>query len=202
MMWLRRLINRDRRDRLESQLDAELRDHFDRLVADFRAQGRSRLEAHRLARLEFGGIDQVKEACRDARGTRWVDETIQDVHYGLRGFRKNPGFTCVTLAIGTGASLAIFNVVDALLMRPLPVANAHELVTFSRWIGNDSSESFSYPQVRELAEHRELFAGVCGVGTDTVYVGPARWRGVGDRRLLQHAWPRPGRRAPPHTRRR
>ena len=50
-----------------------------------------------MARLEFGGIDQVKEACRDARGTRWVDETAQDVRYGLRGFRKNPGFTAVAM---------------------------------------------------------------------------------------------------------
>ena len=115
MTWWRRVISRNR---LESQLDAELREHFDRLVRDFVARGHSDSEARRMARLEFGGMDQVKEACRDARGTRWVDETLQDARYGLRGFRKNPGFTTVaivTLAIGVGASLAIFNVVDALL---------------------------------------------------------------------------------------
>jgi putative ABC transport system permease protein len=171
MTWWRRVISRNR---LESQLDAELRDHFDRLVGDFIAGGHSESEARRLARLEFGGLDQVKEACRDARGTRWVDDTAQDVRYGLRGFRKNPGFTIVavvTLAIGVGASLAIFNVVDALLLRPLPVPHASELVTFSRWIGKSSGESFSYPQIRELASNRELFASLCGIGTETLFVG-------------------------------
>ena len=171
MTWWRRVFNRDS---LESQLDVELRDHFDRLVRDFIAQGHTDSEARRLARLEFGGMDQVKEQCRDARGTRWVDETAQDVRYGLRGFRKNPGFTIVaivTLAIGVGASLAIFTVVDALLLRPLPVPNAPELVTFTRWIGNSPSESFSYPQIRELADRRDLFVSLCGIGTDTVYVG-------------------------------
>ena len=172
MTWWRRVFSRDR---LESQLDAELRDHFDRLVSDFIARGHAESEARRLARLEFGGMDQVKEACRDERGTRWVDEITQDVRYGLRGFRKNPGFTTVavvTLAIGVGASLAIFNVVDALLLRPLPVPRAAQLVTFSRWVGSNSSESFSYPQIRDLASHRDLFASLCGIGTETLFVGP------------------------------
>jgi predicted permease len=172
MTWWRRVFSRDR---LESQLDAELRDHFDRLVGDFIASGYPQSEARRLARLEFGGMDQVKEACRDARGTRWVDETTQDVRYGLRGFRRNPGFTIVaivTLAIGVGASIAIFNVVDALLLRPLPVPHARELVTFSRWVGKNSSESFSYPQIRDLAANRDLFASLCGIGTETLFVGP------------------------------
>jgi len=172
MTWWRRVFTRNR---LESQLDAELRDHFHRLVGDFIAHGYAENDARRLARLEFGGMDQVKEACRDARGTRWVDETLQDARYGWRGFRKNPGFTIVaivTLAIGIGASLSIFNVVDALLLRPLPVPNASELVTFSRWNGNNSSESFSYPQIRALADRRDLFASLCGIGTETVYVGP------------------------------
>ena len=172
MTWLQRLFGRDR---LERELEAELRDHFDRLVADYKAAGNSDADARRLARLEFGGDDQVKEACRDARGTRWVDESIQDARYAARGFRRNPGFTAVavvTLALGIGASLAVFTVVDALLLRPLPVPNASELVTFSRWRGASYSESFSYPQIRELADRRDLFASLCGIGTETVHVGP------------------------------
>src|SRR4030095_9975491 len=113
------------------------------------------------------GDDSWKEACRDARGTRWVEESIQDARYGIRGFRKNPAFTAVailTLAIGIGASLAIFNVVDALLLRPLPVPHARELITLSRWIGKNYSESFSYPQIRALADRRDVFAAVCGIG--------------------------------------
>ena len=172
MTWWRRVFNRAR---LESQLDAELRDHFDRLVDDFVAEGHSPIEARRLARLEFGGLDQVKEQCRDARGTRWVDETLQDVRYGLRGFSKTPGFTAVavvTLAIGVGANLAIFNIFDALLLRPLPVPHPSELVTMARWIDGNSGAHFSYPQVQQLAERTDLFSALCGIGSGTVYVGP------------------------------
>ena len=172
MTWWRRVFNRDS---LESQLDVELRDHFDRLGRDFIALGHTDSEARRLARLEFGGMDQVKEQCRDARGTRWVDETAQDVRYGLRGFRKNPGFTIVaivTLAIGVGANLAIFNVFDALLLRPLPVPHASELITMTRWQQGNSGAHFSYPQVQQLSEHTDLFTALCGIGSDTVYIGP------------------------------
>ena len=172
MTWLQRLVHRDR---LEDQLDAELRDHFERLVRELRERGHAEAEARRLARLEFGGLDQVKEACRDARGTRWVDDTIQDVRYGVRGFRKTPGFTAVavvTLALGIGANLAIFNVLDALLLRPLPVPNASQLVTLTRWIGNNPSPSFSYPQIRALADRTDLFASLCGIGSATLFSGP------------------------------
>ena len=174
MTWWRRVL---KRDQLEHELDAELREHFDRLVVDFIATGHTQQEAKRLARLEFGGLDQVKEACRDERGTRWVDETLQDFRYGLRGFRKTPGFTSVailTLALGVGANLAIFAVVDALLLRPLPVPKAAELVTISRWLENRSiGESFSYPQITDLANRQDLFASLAGIGTDITYVGPS-----------------------------
>ncbi|MGH9218092.1 MAG: ABC transporter permease, partial [Vicinamibacterales bacterium] len=171
MTWWRRLINRDR---LEDQLDAELRDHFERLVTEYRQQGQAEAEARRRARLEFGGLDQVKEACRDVRGARWLEETGQDIRHGVRGFLKAPGFTFIavlTLALGIGANLAIFNVVDALLLRPLPVPNAQRLITITRWIENSSSESFSYPQVRALADRRDLFASLCGIGGATLFTG-------------------------------
>ena len=172
MTWWHRVISRNR---LENELDAELREHFDRLVADFKARGSSEAEALRRARLEFGGIDQVKEACRDERGTRWVDETFQDIRYGLRGFRKQPGFTAVavlTLAVGLGANLTVFTMVDALLLRPLPVPGASSLVTLTRWLQGNSSEHFSYPQVVALSDRTELFSSVAGVGSGTVQVGP------------------------------
>lgn len=172
MTWWRRVINRNR---LEDQLDSELRDHFERLVAEYRRQGDADAEARRRARLEFGGLDQVKEACRDVRGTRWLEETAQDIRHGVRGFLKTPAFTAVavfTLAVGIGANLAIFNVLDALLLRPLPVPNAPRLVTMTRWIENSSSESFSYPQIRALADRPDLFASLCGIGGATLFTGP------------------------------
>jgi hypothetical protein len=89
------------------------------------------------------------------------------VRYGLRGFRKNPGFTIVaivTLAIGVGASLAIFNVFDALLLRPLPVPNASELITMTRWTEGNSGATFHIRKCRSWPIARDLFAALCGIG--------------------------------------
>lgn len=172
MTWWRRVFNRNR---LEHELDAELRDHVDRLVAELIAKGHSHAEAVRLARLEFGGVDQVKEACRDERGTRWIDEAVQDARHGARSFRKHPGFAAaaiLTLSLGVGANLAVFNLVDALLLRPLPVPDAAGLITLTRWMQGNSSEHFSYPQVQALAGRRDLFSAFAGVGSGTVHVGP------------------------------
>ena len=173
MTWWRRWIHRAR---LEDQLDAEVRDHFERLVVEFQERGASVNDARRLARLEFGGLDQVKEACRDVRGTRWLEETAQDIRHGVRGFLKTPGFTFIavlTLALGIGANLTVFNVLEALLLRPLPVANAPQLVTLSRWVENTSNgEHFSYPQIRDLADRTDLFASLCGIGSGTMFTGP------------------------------
>jgi putative ABC transport system permease protein len=80
-----------RRRRLEARLDAELRDHLERAAADYRRAGLGEAEARRRARLDLGGVEQVKEACRDARGTRLLEDVGQDVGYGLRVLRKSPG---------------------------------------------------------------------------------------------------------------
>lgn len=173
MNWLARVM---RRDRVEQQLDAELRDHFERLVSECRAEGLSESEARRRARLEFGGLDQMKELCRDVRGTRWLEDLAQDIRYGVRGLRRNPGFAIVavlTLALGIGANTAVFSVVNALLLRPLPVRNPSELISLRRQIGNQAAGAFSYPQVRELAEHTDIFQLLCGFGSNRVDVGPA-----------------------------
>ena len=127
MSWLRRLVSRRR---LERQLDAELADHLERFVVDLVDRGVPEAEARRRARLTFGGVDQVKEQCRDARGTRWIDEITQDLRYGLRLLREHRGFTAVavlSLALGIGANTAIFSIVDRLLLRALPVAAPERL---------------------------------------------------------------------------
>src|SRR5438876_749988 len=103
-MWLTRLL---RRDRMEDQLDKELRFHLEHHTADLIARGRSPEDARREARLQIGGPEQVKEDCRDARGTLWVEDFVADVRYALRAFGQRPGFALVallTLALGTGAT--------------------------------------------------------------------------------------------------
>ncbi len=131
MTWWGRLWHRGR---LEAQLDEELRFHLDQHAADLVARGVEPAEAQRQARLALGGPDQVKEGCRDARGTRWLEDLWQDARYALRTLRHQPGFTVATvatLALGVGATTVMFTVVERVLLEPLPFPQADRLVTVS-----------------------------------------------------------------------
>ncbi|SRR5258708_5882564 len=114
----------------DQELDDELRDHLERKIDEYLAQGMTQEEAQRRARLDLGGIEQTKEKCRDTRRVNWTQDLIQDLRYGLRTLRKSSGFTTVAiLTLGIGANTAIFTVINAVMLRALPVKHPDELVT-------------------------------------------------------------------------
>jgi putative ABC transport system permease protein len=145
MTWLQRLL---RRKQLEEQLEKELRFHLEQHTADLMTRGHDPAEARRQARIALGGEEQVKESCRAARGTRWLEDLWQDASYALRTLRKKPGFAAVallTLALGSGATTVMFTVINGVLLKPLSYPEPERLVTLHEQIEKDGVEwSFAY----------------------------------------------------------
>src|ERR1700758_4936771 len=118
--------------RIGAEFDAELQSHLDRHICDGVESGLSEAEARRQAFLRIGGAEQVRQAYRDRATLPWLESLIRDVRYALRGFRRSPVFAItaiLTLALGIGATTAVFSVVDRILFRPLPYAHDDRLVS-------------------------------------------------------------------------
>src|SRR5208337_1999751 len=173
---------------METELDEELRAHLERQAEKYVQSGLSVEEARRRAKLEFGGLDHVKEECRDARGVNFVETTLQDIRYGSRKLARSPGFTAVavaTLALGIGANTLIFSVVNAAILHPLPFRDASRLVTLwatSPTIGFSGPGGLSDPDYMGWRKQNNVFSEIAafrGQPSNLTGVGePARLTGV------------------------
>ena len=178
MIWMRRLFSRRNRD---SELAEEIREHLSERVEELVETGMPREEAEHAARREFGNIQLTKE---DSRGVwRWIvlEDFFSDVRYGLRQLRKSPGFAAtaiLTLALGIGANTAIFSVLDAVLLRALPVAHPEELALLTdpeahgSWFGSQAGEQslLAYSQFEYLRDHNEVFSEMFAADSELAQV--------------------------------
>jgi predicted permease len=170
--WWQRLRNEDR---LERELDAELRYHFDREVADNVRMGMSEEEARRRARLDLGGDDPLKESCRDARGTRWFHDTAQDLRFAARLLLKDVWFTLpavLALALGIGMNGTMFTIVNAMI-RGLPIDGPERIMSIHARDGAGRWRGFgvSYLDFMEFQAATKTFAGLGAFSQSTITLG-------------------------------
>ncbi len=147
-------------------LGDELQFHRDRLIEDYMAAGMDRQQAERRAVLEFGNVAHIEEACRDVRG-RWLDDLAKDLRYALRSLRRNPGFSAVAVlsfALGIGANAGIFSLINAVMLRTLPVKEPHRLVQITRLLDGRPG-SVSYPLFEYFRDNATSVAAAFAQGT-------------------------------------
>jgi predicted permease len=170
MTWLARLF---RREKLEHQLDKELLFHIEQHEQELIARGATPEEAHRRARLALGGPEQVKEKCRDARGTRWLEDLAQDTRYALRTFRQKPAFAAVSilvLALGVAATTLMFGIINGVLLKPLAYPQPEQLLTLHGSLPEFGDFwGYSYPDFTDIRrESRSLEIGAWTYGGGTI----------------------------------
>src|ERR1022692_266867 len=168
MRWPRILYMRCRslfgRPRLENELSDKLRFHLQVQIQENLAAGMPPDEARRAALADIGGLDQVKEACRDSRGVTLVENAWRDLRYAWRVLARTPAFMAVailSLALSIGANTAIFSFLNAVLLKALPVSEPHRLVIVARHVDQYGWDTnvFNYPMYREFARRMRSFSG-------------------------------------------
>ncbi|HKQ74106.1 MAG TPA: ABC transporter permease [Blastocatellia bacterium] len=178
-----------RQSEMERELDEELRDHIERQTEQNIRLGMNPEEAREAARRSFGGIELAKERSRDSRGLRWFEDLVQDLRYGARMLVRSPGFTFVaalTLALGIGANTAIFSVIEAVILRPLPYQDSDRLCMLWKSVParNIEWDWTSYPTIRDWREQSRSFEDMAIIlrpdGSEVVLqsdAGPERIQG-------------------------
>jgi putative ABC transport system permease protein len=177
MRWLRRLGHKPL---VEKRLDSELHFHLEQQIAEYIASGVSPAEARRRANLEFGSVEGFKEECREARWENRLELLLHDIQFAFRGLRKNPRFTLaaiLALALGIGASTAIFSVIYNALVAPFPYKDQGRLITLrvddldSRGDGEGNVRGLlSYPELHDYMEQNRVFdALIANCEIDVVY---------------------------------
>ncbi len=156
------------KSKMEDELQAELQFHLEGEIEENIIRGMTPEEARSAAIRSFGGVERVKEESREARGVRLLEEVWQDLCYGARMLVKQPGFTLVvvvTLALGIGANTAIFSVIDALLLKRLPVEHPEQLVTLAASYPGEGGTrpGFAYQTFEQLRDQTQVFAGLSAV---------------------------------------
>jgi predicted permease len=154
-----------RRKAVESEMDEELRFHFEKQVESLIRSGMAPAEAKRRARLQFGGMEQIKEEHRDARGVTFIETLLQDIRYGLRILGRTPvitGVAILSLALGIGANTAIFSLIDTVMLRMLPVQKPAELFLLARTnvrAGGEPTPLFTNATWEQVRDHEDVFSG-------------------------------------------
>jgi predicted permease len=164
MAWLNRLVNLVRSERLSKDIDRELAFHIEERVEELVEAGMNAADARREAKRRFGDPLRQRERTRDVDVLVWLDTVCADVRYALRALRRSPAFSLVailSLALGIGANTAIFSLIDAVLLKSLPVERPEELV---RLIRGEQSVTVTNPIWEELRDRQDFFSGVFAYG--------------------------------------
>src|SRR5258708_15147658 len=172
--WSLRLAGMFNRRQRDCELSAEMESHLQMHMEESIRAGMSPLEARRLALIQLGGVESVKESYRRRRGLPLLETLVQDLRYALRMLRRSPGFAAIavaTLALGIGANTLIFTLVDGVLLKPLPFSHPERLVQLYELSNHGSTTGPpSWPDYQDWLARTRSFSGLVGYTSGRVNV--------------------------------